>query len=430
MLKKTDQNRLSHMNETPYGYRGARSRIEIWAVKSLFRLFGLDKHIEVVFQAPPETIEGEKPFVLMAPDFWATLKIVFDPEFQVGETYVDGKWFLKKGELTDFFATLFGGPKSGFYKYFRLSSKIYSAAFLARQYFFPIASTRKSAHHYDEDHELYSNILDDDFLYTCAFFDSPGSTLADAQQNKLQTIVKRLSTGNQPTEILDIGCGWGGLSRAIAKTLEKSTVTGISISPRQLDWAKTLTNAKLSKSDSQRISFEFSDYITHFDTYQKTYDAVSVVGMMEHVGSTHHSLFLSKISQLLKPGGKAVIHTITCPESGRTTNRWVDRYIFPGGYAPSNNEVKNAATSTNLRMVTEKIYPGRHYQTTIRHWKNNFLLNFNTIRRALSLAHNEFETERLMRQWFFYLSTLENMFDENLLKYTVTHFVFEKPPID
>lgn len=429
MLHKIKIHFADSINSGSSNYLGPQSKIEKFLVRIILN-FCLNSNPKIVVHFEHDSSFDsyvDNVFHLAPPRLWAAFKILIDPEFQIGETYINGNWYLKNGDLTNFIAEVFSYRKSAYLRYYNYTKKLASMPFFFRQYVWTKKTTRKSADHYDLESSVYRQILDDEFLYTCAFFDEANQTLESAQIVKMEKINQRLRLHQGTKEYLDIGCGWGSLLRYAVKNNENVNATGISISQGQISHAIIIDSNKLIKNEADRIDYQLEDYMDH-QAKNEGYDAISVVGMMEHVGLPHHAKFLKVIEQLLKPGGRALIHTIICPKEFKASNRWVDKYIFPGGYAPSNNEVKAAINQTTLKIDEHYIHEGKNYKRTMQEWKENFLKNYLEIGKRIALSKtSSAEVDRELRIWYFYLSSLQNMFDDKLLGYHIEHFVLEKP---
>ena len=156
-------------------------------------------------------------------------------------------------------------------------------------------------HHYDLSPELYKLFLDEDQQYSCAFFQKEDDSLEQAQINKKQHISKKLLLEPGMT-VLDIGCGWGGLSLSLAKHYDVN-VLGITLSEEQ----KLIAEARASKEGLQdKVSFKILDYRTDCGTF----DRIVSVGMFEHVGTQNYIDYFQAIRNKLNENGIALIHTI------------------------------------------------------------------------------------------------------------------------
>jgi cyclopropane-fatty-acyl-phospholipid synthase len=194
-------------------------------------------------------------------------------------------------------------------------------------------------------------------------------------------------------KVLDIGAGWGGLALYLARAA-KVDVTGLTLSQEQADVARRRIDAA---GLAQRTRVALRDY------RQETgrYDRIVSVGMFEHVGAAHYRRFFSKLRELLKPDGVALLHAIGRMTVPGTTNAWIRRYIFPGGYCPALSEVVAAIERAGL-WITDIEILRLHYADTLREWSRRFAQHRAEIARMYD--------ERFCRMWEFYLAVSENAF--------------------
>jgi cyclopropane-fatty-acyl-phospholipid synthase len=385
------------------------------------------KRIKVALD--PEALaesKGDAEFVIAAPRLLPALKILIAPNLWLGETYVAGSWYLQKGALAEFLRAGRSDATALFKSYYEFLSAIKGIRYYLAQYAFNRHYTRQVKRHYDVDAAIYGMILDEEMVYTCGFFPTGDETLVRAQQEKLSTIIARLALPRQQCKVLDMGCGWGALTRALVKHRRDIHVCGLSISPRQIEWAKTKAAHWLSPDECSRIEYRAEDYVAH--SRIGYYDAVAVVGMIEHVGLGGYSECLARIYAFLRPGGTAVIHTIISPTPGDPTNRWIDRHIFKGGYIPASSELLKALEKHPFQVSAIYLHSPRHYRRTIELWLENFLRNSERMQTYLKTCGlSESEAEKLMRTWAFYLSAVRNMFaDDEPRSHQVVHLCIRK----
>jgi cyclopropane-fatty-acyl-phospholipid synthase len=260
--------------------------------------------------------------------------------------------------------------------------------------FNPVQRSRKNvAHHYDLDGRLYNLFLDKDRQYSCAYFKTGNETLDEAQEAKKHHIASKLRLSRPDMEVLDIGCGWGGMALTLARDYG-ARVTGITLSTEQLAWARNRAEAE---GLSHRVRFELLDY----RLVRKKYDRIVSVGMFEHVGIAHYDDFFMKIRDILNEDGVAVIHSIGRNDRPGTTNPWIDKYIFPGGYSPALSETFAAIEKCGL-WVTDCEILRLHYARTLRLWRERFAAG----REKAKALYDE----RFCRMFEFYLAGAELSF--------------------
>jgi cyclopropane-fatty-acyl-phospholipid synthase len=262
-----------------------------------------------------------------------------------------------------------------------------------RQISSTVRARRNVAHHYDLNGRLYSLFLDRDRQYSCAYFRTGNETLEEAQTAKKHHIAAKLKLDRPGLSVLDIGCGWGGMALTLARDYG-ARVTGITLSTEQLNEARARAEAE---GLSDRVKFELLDY----RAVRETYDRVVSVGMFEHVGVNHYRTFFNVLKRVLKPDGVALLHTIGRSDGPGTTNSWIAKYIFPGGYSPALSETMLPIEKSGL-LVTDVEILRLHYAETLRHWRRRFAAN----RDAIGTLYDE----RFCRMFEFYLAGSELAF--------------------
>ena len=199
-------------------------------------------------------------------------------------------------------------------------------------------SKKNVAHHYDISEKLYDLFLDEKRQYSCAYFKDEKNTLEEAQNNKIDHIIKKLKLENDQ-RVLDIGSGWGTLALEIAKKT-KCSVLGITLSENQLQYSKQ--KAKEMNLENQ-VDFRLVDY----RNLNEKFDRIVSVGMFEHVGKKFYNRYFKSVSKFLNEDGVALIHTIGSVMTPRDPHPWISKYIFPGGYTP--------VSYTHLTLPTKRI---------------------------------------------------------------------------
>lgn len=217
--------------------------------------------------------------------------------------------------------------------------------------------------HYDVSNEFYRLWLDEQMIYSCAYFNHPDETLDQAQRNKLDHICRKLRL--QPGErLLDIGCGWGALICWAARNYGVSA-HGITLSRQQFELAQArIRNAGLEG----QVSVELRDYRDL--PADASYDKVSSVGMFEHVGIKNLPVYFQSVQGALKPGGLFLNHGITNDVEGMNKTvglELIQRYVFPESELETVSNVQRVMEQTNFEILdVEALRP--HYALTLRHW--------------------------------------------------------------
>ncbi len=320
-------------------------------------------------------------------------QLALNPQLAAGEAYMDGRLIVREGDIYGFLEIVMRGmAEAGLPSW---SLWLEHGRYLTRRVaqFNPANRARRNvAHHYDIDGSIYDLFLDSHRQYSCAYFSTPDADLEEAQEAKLDHIAAKLAL-EDGQRILDIGSGWGGLAVHLAKQAN-ARVDGVTLSTEQLKGAQARA-ARNGLSDAVR--FHLQDY----RALQGTYDRIVSVGMFEHVGINHFGQFFGKVRDLLAPGGVALIHTIGRSGPPCASNRFVTKYIFPGGYIPALSEI-TAATERQGLVVTDVEVLRLHYAETLRHWRARFRAGWNEARRLRG--------ERFCRMWEFYLAGSECSF--------------------
>ena len=222
----------------------------------------------------------------------------------------------------------------------------------------------KIGYHYDVSNDFYKLFLDQDMLYSCAYFRHDDDTLDQAQSDKLDHILKkvRLAPGDR---LLDVGCGWGAL--IIRAAQQGAHAVGVTLSENQHAYAKARIEALGLTS---RCEVRLQDYRDVPEI--GGFDKVISVGMFEHVGMKNLPLYFEQMNRLLKAGGAMLMHGITAthPEKrqvGRGAGEFIDKYVFPDGELPHMSDVSRIMAEQGLEVVDVESLR-RHYAKTLTHW--------------------------------------------------------------
>jgi cyclopropane-fatty-acyl-phospholipid synthase len=333
------------------------------------------------------------PVVARIADKWTEIRLALNPMLAIGEAYMDGRLIIEQGTIYDLLEIILKNLAA--IRWPRWLKLIDDARSLTRplQNYNPVRRAKRNvAHHYDLDGSLYDLFLDADRLYSCAYFETDRTPLDEAQAAKKRHLAAKLNL-RDGLKILDIGSGWGGLALYLAQTAHVE-VTGITLSDEQLKISRERARAM---GLSLAVKFELCDY----RNLEGKFDRIVSVGMFEHVGTTHYRSFFDKIGKLLGDDGVAVLHSIGRFGGPASTNPFIAKYIFPGGYIPALSEVFPPIERERL-VVTDLEILRLHYASTLRHWRQRF-------RASWHVAADKFG-ERFCRMWEMYLAAAETGF--------------------
>jgi cyclopropane-fatty-acyl-phospholipid synthase len=331
----------------------------------------------------------------------AERRLLLDPELALGEVFMDGLLVMERGTIADLLAVALDQPDMAP----RWAKLQWWLRYLVRhvQQFNPRGRSKNNvAHHYDLDGRLYSLFLDADKQYSCAYFETPDSTLDDAQLAKKRHLAAKLLI-KQGQRVLDIGSGWGGLGLYLAE-MTGADVTGVTLSTEQLQIANTRAGEKQLSASARFLLEDYRDIPGPFDR-------IVSVGMFEHVGVDHYDTFFKRCAELLTDDGVMMLHSIGRPEGPGITNPWIAKYIFPGGYIPALSEVLPAIERAGL-LVSDIEILRLHYAETLKAWRERFMA-----RREEAVRLYD---ERFALMWEFYLASSEMSFrKQNVMNFQI-----------
>lgn len=366
---------------------------------SLISLGGL----EIIFANGVSIAVGDMPasqtaqLAIRFVDGRAPWALLLDPEMQLGELYMDGRWVVERGTIYEILALLINNMQNvqnaRTNRWLDVLDNLRFARRRRVQSNDRHRAERNVMHHYDLGENLYDLFLDEGRQYSCAYFEHPDQTLEEAQLAKKRHIAAKLNITAGQT-VLDIGCGWGGLALYLAGVANASSVLGITLSKEQL---KTATQGAELQKLQDRVEYRLQDY----RELQGRFDRIVSVGMFEHVGLPHYETYFQHCRRLLNENGVMLLHTIGCTGVPVHAEPWLDKYIFPGGYTPTLSQLMPAIEASGL-VVSDIEVLRIHYASTLRIWRERFAANRD---RALALSD-----ERFCRMWEFYLASCEAVF--------------------
>ncbi|MGI5139532.1 class I SAM-dependent methyltransferase [Streptomyces sp. CA-106110] len=259
---------------------------------------------------------------------------------------------------------------------------------------------RAISHHYDVGNDFYEIVLGPSMVYSCAYWAAPDGTLEDAQRDKLELVCHKL--GLKPGQrLLDVGCGWGSMALHAAREYGVSVV-GVTLSQEQAMYARKRV---ADEGLSDLVEIRVQDYR---DVVDGPYDAISSIGMAEHVGAERYLEYASDLYALLKPGGRLLNHQIARrprrDESSYSVDAFIDAYVFPDGeLAPIGTTVTQLERAGFEVRDVESLRA--HYALTLRRWVANLEAEWAQAQRLTSPGR--------ARVWRLYMAASALAFERN-----------------
>jgi cyclopropane-fatty-acyl-phospholipid synthase len=254
---------------------------------------------------------------------------------------------------------------------------------------------RAIRHHYDVSNEFFELFLGPSMVYSCAIFSRGAKTLEGAQEEKLETVARKLAL-KEGDRVLDVGCGWGGFP-LWAATKHGASVVGITLSAPQAEKARRRAE---EAGVADRVEIRVMDYR---DLAGERFDAIASIGMVEHVGASQIDVYARILAGLLEPGGRLLNHGITrLRHTDSEAGAFSERYVFPDA-APLHLS-RNLLALERAGFITHHVEEfGADYAETLRHWAQRLDDN---LEEAIRLAGPE-----RVRVWRLYLRAARNGFE-------------------
>jgi cyclopropane-fatty-acyl-phospholipid synthase len=257
-------------------------------------------------------------------------------------------------------------------------------------------------HHYDVSNTFYAWVLGPSMAYTCAVFTHPDNTLEEAQEEKFDLVCRKLDL-KPGMRLLDVGCGWGGM---VLHAVQNYGVTaiGVTLSRQQAEWGQlAIEEAGLA----DRAQIRHSDYR---DVRESGFDAVSSIGLTEHIGRANYPSYFSFLHSKLRPEGRLLNHTITRPDGRFPTHykrSFINRYVFPDGELSAPWQVMAAMNDAGFELRHDENLR-EHYAITLRHWCENLERHWDD-----AVAEAGLGTARV---WRLYMAASRLGFDVNFIQ--------------
>ncbi|MFD5809522.1 class I SAM-dependent methyltransferase [Rhodococcus aetherivorans] len=255
-------------------------------------------------------------------------------------------------------------------------------------------------HHYDVSNAFYERVLGPSMTYTCALFDSETQSLEDAQENKYRLVFEKLRL--QPGDrLLDIGCGWGGMVRYAARRGVK--VLGVTLSREQAEWAQ---KAIAEEGLTDLAEVRFSDYR---DVPETGFDAISSIGLTEHIGVQNYPAYFRRLHEKLREGGLLLNHCITRPVNRGPVKAggFIDRYVFPDGELTGSGRIITEVQDVGFEVLHEENLR-QHYALTLKGWCENLVADWDACVAEVG--------EGTARVWGLYMAGSRLGFERNVVQ--------------
>ena len=255
-------------------------------------------------------------------------------------------------------------------------------------------------HHYDVSNRFYELVLGPSMAYTCALYATGDTSLEEAQRAKFDLVAQKLDL-KPGQRLLDVGCGWGGMAIHAAREYGVH-VLAVTLSQAQAQWAvKAVADAGLWS----QVEVRHQDYR---DVTEGEFDAVSSIGLTEHIGVRNYASYFAFLRDRLRPGGRLLNHCITRPHNHRTeTGAFIDRYVFPDGELTGSGRIITEAQNAGLEVVHSENLR-HHYALTLRDWNRNLVRHWDECAAEAS--------EGTARVWGLYLAGSRLGFERNKIQ--------------
>ncbi len=340
------------------------------------------QRIETILEGTGVALDGPHPWDIRVNDPRFFARVLSQGTLGLGESYMDGWWDC--AQLDEAITRLL---RSDARAKLRPTPAVVFDALAARlgNLQTPSRAFEVGEKHYDAGNDLYAAMLDRRMTYTCGYWkDVPAERqgpagLDEAQEAKLDLVCRKIGL-KKGDRVLDIGCGWGSFAQFAAEKYGASVV-GLTISKEQAALAR-------ERCAGLPVEVRLQDY----RDVNETFDHIVSLGMFEHVGHKNYRAYFEVVRRCLKDGGLFLLHTIGGLRSVRTTDPWIDRYIFPNSMLPSAKQI--AAASEGLFVMEDWHNFSADYDKTLMAWHAN-----------VDAAWSRLQTydERFRRMWRYYL---------------------------
>ncbi len=361
---------------------GTPSRVDRWMVRTLLRALN-DAPIAIRLWNGQTFYWGQaRPEVTLKIRERRALRQLFvDPDLYFGDAYSAGRIGVE-GDLLEFLNLVTRNlPQSNNWLAVLRSTISRTPRSNSLR-----GSRQNIHHHYDLSNQFYALWLDQEYLqYTCAYFPTPTATLEEAQIAKLHHVCRKLGL-KRGQEVVEAGCGWGGLGLFMAKHYGVN-VRAYNISHEQIVFARDRAREEGVLGQVEYIEDDYRNITGTCDVFVS-------VGMLEHVGVTNYASLGDVIHACLRDRGRGLIHTIG-RNRPRLMNAWIERRIFPGAYPPTLKEMADIFERHSFSILDVENLR-LHYAKTLEHWLHRFNAAEEQVRAMFD--------ERFVKAWRLYLT--------------------------
>ena len=344
------------------------------------------------------TVDGDKPWDIQVNNPKLYSRIVGGGALAFGEAYMDGWWDCKA--VDEFLHRVL---------YHRLDKKLprdfNTAFYFLKAKFKNMQTTVRSKEvvhkHYNIGNELFEKMLDSRMMYSCGYWQT-ATTLEEAQEAKLELICRKLKL-EKGMRLLEIGCGWGGFAKYATQNYGVSVV-GITISKPQAD---------LARENNKGLPVEIR--VQDYRDVDEKFERIVSIGMLEHVGYRNFRQYMEVAAKNLTADGIFLIHSIGGNYDAKTTDPWIDKYIFPNGMLPSASQLSKAWQG--LFVLEDWHNFGTYYDPTLMAWLKNFEESWDSLKAEYD--------ETFYRMWRYFLCASAASFRSR--KNHLWHIVLTKP---
>jgi len=372
------------------GAARAAGRLDLWVLGRMRRrLAGIPLRVTLWDGTSVRLADSTEAAEVVIKDRRTLLALVRDPAVGFGDAYAGGRLEVR-GDLVRLLEAVYGHWQE---------TRVGHRPERPR----PEPSDREQAranihYHYDLGNEFYRLWLDEQLVYTCAYFPTPGTPLEEAQTAKFDHVCRKVRLRPGET-VVEAGCGWGALALHMARHYGV-TVKAYNISREQIRFARARAKAEGLEG---RVEFVEDDY----RNVRSPCDVFLSVGMLEHVGQRNYRVFAEVIDRCLGPNGRGLLHFIG-RDRPRALNAWIRKRIFPGAYPPTLAEVAREVIEPAALTVVDVENLRLHYALTLRHWRTRF-------EEAKGRVAEMFD-ETFVRAWRLYLAGSEVGFTTGYLQ--------------